>query len=513
LLRKTENPSPFRLGIWCDYHGTLTPYGGIGVFVHNLVEGLFELNEPLEVVVLIRPGQEQVVSRLQALGGDRLHVVPQALRPTFLQRLLFRTVSWIDAGRRATERLRVIFTTKRLALTQRVQRVLKGALKQTREGNWVVGALLVHGLPVIFLLAWACYALAQLVKALVKSVTFPFRVFDRLSRPLIHQWQDKCKLKPPLQAAQDAHCDVWVIPWVAFADPLPFPSVLFIHDMVTSHYPELFSPHFVSFINLVAPARAAEATLCACMSEFIRNQDLLGVLQLPPDKVRMVRPAPPRDFPAMSWERAQSLKPAQLNRPYLFMPAGIRPAKNQQALIEALRVLRDQFGEDQWDVVFTGEVPGQLGNQLRELVDQHHLASRVHVVGKVDREILAALYMSAWATIMPSLYEQGSFPVYEALHWQCPVACSDLLSLCEQCAAMGDAMLYFDPRNPEDIARTVLKIRDHREAIRARQHAASRVLWQRTWKDVARDWLAVFKEAAELGHRQVGHLPAERPAA
>jgi len=367
--------------------------------------------------------------------------------------------------------------------------------------------------PVVFLLAWAGYGLAQLTKALVKTAEFPLHHFDRLVRRLQKQLQDRVLVKTPWQAAQEAHCDVWVIPWVAFADPLPFPSVLFVHDLVTSHYPELFSPEFVSFINRVAPARAAEATLCACLSPIIRDKDLLGVLALPPAKVRMVRPAPPQDFPPLSWERAQFLKPTHLKRPYLFMPAAIRPAKNQQALIEALRILRDQFGHDEWDVVFTGENPGQLGDRLQELVTQYRLLDRVHVVGKVDRDTLAALFKCAWATIMPTLYEEICFPIYEALHWECPVAFSRIPALVEQYQALGDAMLCFDPEDPQDLARIILRIREDREGIRARQQAASRALWDRTWKAAAREWLAVFQEAAQISRSGPEHVPIEKSAA
>jgi hypothetical protein len=99
------------------------------------------------------------------------------------------------------------------------------------------------------------------------------------------------------------------------------------------------------------------------------------------------------------------------------------------------------------------------------------------------------------------------------LHWECPVACSDIPSLREQCAAMGEAMLYFDPKCPEDLARTILRIRDNREEIRVRQHVASRILWERTWKDVAREWLTVFKEAAQISRGGSEHVPIEKSAA
>jgi hypothetical protein len=59
-------------------------------------------------------------------------------------------------------------------------------------------------------------------------------------------------------------------------------------------------------------------------------------------------------------------------------------------------------------------------------------------------------------------------------------------------------MIYFDPLDAEDLARTILLIQDNREVICRRQQAAGQALWQRTWTDVARDWLAVFREAVEL---------------
>jgi glycosyltransferase involved in cell wall biosynthesis len=232
------------------------------------------------------------------------------------------------------------------------------------------------------------------------------------------------------------------------------------------------------------------------MSRFIRDTDLLGVLRLDPTKVRLIRPAAPADFPPLSVEEAARLRPVQLTRPYLFYPAAFRSYKNHRTLVEAVRVLRDRHGEDHFDVVFTGihRVPKDLAQRIEEA----GLRDRVHVFRCVDRPTLGALYHCAYATIVPSLYEQGSFPIYEALHWGCPVACSRIPSLLEQCQPLGDAMIYFDPLDPDDLARTVLTIRDNRETILDHQQSAGKALWQRTWADAARDWLAVFREAVEM---------------
>jgi glycosyltransferase involved in cell wall biosynthesis len=302
-----------------------------------------------------------------------------------------------------------------------------------------------------------------------------------------------------LEMAQQANCDVWVIPYLKLDHPLPFPSVLFVHDLVTSHFPDMFEREFVNSINRLAPARAAEAVLCACMSAFIRDTDLFGILGLPPSKVRMVPFAAPRDFSEVTAERSQLMKFRELIRPYVFLPAGIRGYKNQRNLILALRALRDDYGQQGIDLVLTGEIRGRLPKNLDELVRDGDLKDRVHVLGPVDRETLAALYQCALATIVPSLYEECSFPVSEALYWRCPLACSRIPAHVEQCAPMGDSMLYFDPHDPGEIARTILYIRDNWQDVRDRQRAASPAVFRWTWKDAAREWLLIFKEAAAMG--------------
>jgi glycosyltransferase involved in cell wall biosynthesis len=299
--------------------------------------------------------------------------------------------------------------------------------------------------------------------------------------------------------ANGAGCDVWLIPYIMDYH-LPRPSVLLIHDLVTYHHPEGLS--HIRKVARLAPARAAEATLIGCMSSFIRDTDLLGVLALPPSRVRMVPFAAPRDFPEVDQNRVQELMPTSITRPYLFYPSGMRGYKNHRILIEALGVLRDRHQEIGIDLVLTGEIPNKLPSYLEDLVHRNDLEGRVHALGEVNRETLGALYHAAFAVMVPSLYEQGSFPIYEGLHFRCPVACSDIPPLRQQCARMGEAMLYFDPHDPESVAQTVIRIRDYRKEIQAWQHEASRLMWERTWKEAAREWLVVLKEAVEVRNQK-----------
>jgi glycosyltransferase involved in cell wall biosynthesis len=499
-------PSPFRIGVWCDYGYTLTKLGGIGVLVYNLVEGLLALDEPIEVVMLVHDGGQHYMEELKELGRGRLTVVPEPWQPP--GRMSLFSV-WVDQLFHGPQLLLNRLILHREASRERLKRTFAGLVKGARRGSVGQALGLLIGLPIAFSLVWGAYGMFQIVSAAILFLMLPFKIVHQGIRELGRRIERP--VRTALQIAESAQCDVWIIPYFALKCELPKPSVLFIHDLVTSHYPEGIDSLLVRSANKLAPVRAAEATICACMSAFIRDTDLLGTLALPAFKVRMVRYATPRDFPKISAERAAELKSPFLVRPYVFMPSGIRGYKNQRILIEALQILQRQHDECGVDLVLTGEGREKLPRELSDLIEKYGLEDHVHVLGHVDRQLLAALYMSAFAVVFPSLYEQGSFPVYEGLHFGCPVACSDIPPFREQCASMSDAMLYFDPHDPEAVAQTILMIRDHREEIRARQREASRSIWQRTWRDVARDWLPIFKEAVEMNQHPVA--PPRPPVA
>src|SRR5262249_22794039 len=141
------------------------------------------------------------------------------------------------------------------------------------------------------------------------------------------------------EAAYRAACDAWIVPQVLLNQPLPYPSVVMIHDFASSHFQKEFErwyPGYHERARTLMPLRAREAALCVCMSNFIRDNDLLGELKLPPSKVRVVRSAPPADLPPLNVP-PKTLIPGRITRPFIFFPTAFRPYKNHGALVEAMR--------------------------------------------------------------------------------------------------------------------------------------------------------------------------------
>src|SRR5262245_59537508 len=89
----TTDLKPFRIGVWCDFGYTLTKFGGIGVLVYNLVEGLLALEEPLEIVMLVQDGGQHFMDYLKEVGRGRLTVLPEARQPPTRLAVF---LAWID---------------------------------------------------------------------------------------------------------------------------------------------------------------------------------------------------------------------------------------------------------------------------------------------------------------------------------------------------------------------------------------------------------------------------------
>jgi glycosyltransferase involved in cell wall biosynthesis len=266
-----------------------------------------------------------------------------------------------------------------------------------------------------------------------------------------------------------------------------------VHDMVPLHHPGVVKAADLESFRRRSQRMVSRAAVVGTMSRTIRDADVVGLLGCPPEKVRIVPAATPDDLgsPADRGGLVAAVPAAAC--PFLLYPAALRPYKNHARLIAALDLVR-RGGHPDMQLIFTGF--GPLPADLAGLAADLGLAGAVHAVGSVERPMLAALYRSAAMTVVPSLYEQGSFPVLEAIRCGCPAAASDIPALREAFAPLAGTVPLFDPLAPAAIAAAVLGVLADREGVRRRQQEAVAALPSRSWADVAADWLAVLREAA-----------------
>jgi glycosyltransferase involved in cell wall biosynthesis len=132
---------------------------------------------------------------------------------------------------------------------------------------------------------------------------------------------------------------------------------------------------------------------------------------------------------------------------YLLYPAATWMHKNHENLLKTLVYLRDNKNFIV-NLYCTGSI-NDHGEYLLNLVKEYKLENQVKFLGSVSNEELYFLYKNAYAAIIPSLYEAGSFPLIESIFLKIPVLCSNVTSLPE---TIGDERYVFDPKNILDIA-------------------------------------------------------------
>jgi glycosyltransferase involved in cell wall biosynthesis len=103
-------------------------------------------------------------------------------------------------------------------------------------------------------------------------------------------------------------------------------------------------------------------------------------------------------------------------------------------------------------------VAGRLAWKYVNLIEKlktYKYRDDVVLLGYVSEEQLQQLTASAYALVYPSLFEGFGLPILEAMQSAVPVICSQTSSMPE---VGGDAALYVDPQNPDDIAKQMLKL-------------------------------------------------------
>lgn len=278
------------------------------------------------------------------------------------------------------------------------------------------------------------------------------------------------------------------------------PMVAVIRDLNYLSNPRFFAPEAYRWREISFRRACRLADRVICISDYTR-QKVLAHGDLDPDRVITIRHRLfERLRPQSSQPQAQTLKRLGLseNR-YLFFPAlQFWPHKNHPLLFNAFKLYRDRHAGSDLTLVCTG-APDERLDGLRGEVARMGLTGWVVLPGYLSDDDVAALFQSSQAVIFPSLYEGFGMPLLEAMAFGKPVLCSNVTSLPE---VAGDAAVYFDPWNPEEIADAIERIMtDPGLVADLVERGHQRIAALGTPEQMARDYLRVFREAMTARRR------------
>jgi glycosyltransferase involved in cell wall biosynthesis len=266
----------------------------------------------------------------------------------------------------------------------------------------------------------------------------------KLTETLIHISN---KINPYTKAISEKNFSVFHVP-VQYSPVygLAVPVIITMHDLQEYHYPEFFS--FKEKIH-----RKINNQIAILYSDHIIvsfkhvKEDVLKFFKVTEDKVSICPPPFTESWflsrNESSWEELS--KKFELKKHYLLYPAATWKHKNHLALIKALKKLKDEGIEI--DLVCTGNKT-EYFLTIKNVIDELKLSEAVYFIGIVSEEDLIGLYKNAKLVVIPTLYEAGSGPLYEAMQYEIPVVCSNVTSLPE---TVGNNDFVFDPDNLEEI--------------------------------------------------------------
>jgi len=137
---------------------------------------------------------------------------------------------------------------------------------------------------------------------------------------------------------------------------------------------------------------------------------------------------------------------------FLLYPAATWEHKNHLNLIRALAVLKEERMVIQ--LLCAGnktEFHSTIDREIKNI----GLDSQINFLGIIPEEDLIGLYKSSSLVVIPTKYEAGSGPLYEAMRYSVPVICSNVTSLPD---TIANQEFIFDPENITEIAAKIKKM-------------------------------------------------------
>ena len=266
------------------------------------------------------------------------------------------------------------------------------------------------------------------------------------------------------------------------------PQLSVMHDLNFEHYPDDLPAAYSRYYRSFFPRFAKKAARIVTVSVFSK-QDIVKHYGVEADRIDVVHNGVSAVYvPLPLAEHAAVRQKLTGGAPYLICVGSMHARKNVARLLLAF----DRIAAEHETIrlVFVGE---QMFHdpRMEEAWAQVKHKDRVVFTGRLGQQELRRTLGAALALVYVSYFEGFGIPVAEAMKCGVPVVCASATSLPE---VAGDAALYCDPFNVDDIARAMRTIVSDpvlRERLAASGlQRAERYTWDRTaeglWASVER---------------------------
>lgn len=222
---------------------------------------------------------------------------------------------------------------------------------------------------------------------------------------------------------------------------------------------------------------ARKADHIVAISEYTKK-DLLDFVDIPEEKVSVI-------YEAGETQTGESAPYSVPYEQFLLYVGNQSDYKNIKRLADAHQQLLKKYPK--LGLVLAGRL-NAAALKTKQYVDDHNYKN-IHFTDFVSDQELNWLYDNAAAYIFPSLMEGFGLPALEAMGHNLPVVSSNATCLPE---VYGDAALYFDPLNVDDMAEKIGFVLDSPELQKQLTVQGKKQLKKYSWKKMAQETHAIY---------------------
>jgi len=278
--------------------------------------------------------------------------------------------------------------------------------------------------------------------------------------------------------------------------PLPLPTrgkkIVTVYDIFFLDFPEMADNEARRNFAQRMKHTLQKADGIVTISRFTAQQ-LTERFNVEGKRIKIVYPGIDRSY----WEDVEQKRLNQtkayygLPSDFLLFVGASEQRKNLLNLLEALKIIHARYRKI--SLLLIGP-KGQDYKNIKTRIQQLELDPWVKMFGYLEDNELKDFYWLASAFVYPSLWEGFGIPLLEAMACGVPVVTSQTSALPE---TGGEAAVYSDPKNPEDIAEKTIQVLEDNTLRERLISAGKKRIQSFRWEDAASEVLRFYEFTME----------------
>lgn len=275
----------------------------------------------------------------------------------------------------------------------------------------------------------------------------PVVLFPPARHPWLFVWWYEWRVA---RALKKYRADVFLSPDNFCVLKTEVPTVLVVHDLAFTHFPEQISGIMRQYYQKYTPKFLQKATRIVTVSEYTK-EDILTQFQVSENKIAVACNGCDERFRALPAEVIRQVRQEYAEgKPYFIYVGAIHPRKNVLRLIWGFQKFKTAKSCDV-KLLIVGR-NAWMNKEVMQAYEKSPFKTDIRFIGYIEDEKLPLLLGSALSLAYVSLFEGFGIPLLEAMHAEVPIITSNSSSLPE---VAGDAAIYVNPIFVKEIGKAM----------------------------------------------------------